>query len=55
MNRLAFIDLNPFELNGYPFMISVDKSSGSCNVDDDLSTNICVPSERKDVNVNYLY
>ena len=32
-------------------MISLDKSNGSCNVIDDLSTNICVPSETKDVSV----
>ena len=31
MIRPAFIDLNPAELNCYPFMISLDNCSGSCN------------------------
>ena len=47
----AFINLNPIELNYYPFMIMLDKCNGSCNVVDDLSTKISVPSEIKDVNV----
>ena len=37
----TLIDLNPAELNYYPFMISLDKCSGSCNAVDDLSTTIC--------------
>ena len=45
------IDLNPIELNFFPFMISSSKCNGSCNVADDLSTKICVPSEAKDANV----
>ena len=40
--------MNPVELKYYPFMISLDKCSGSCNV---LSPKICVPKETKDVNV----
>ena len=32
-------------------MISSDKSNGSCNVVDDLSTKICLPNETKDENV----
>ena len=28
-------------------MVSLDKCNGSCNVADDLSTKICVPSETK--------
>ena len=31
-------------------MISLDKSNGSCNADDNWSTNIYAPSETKDVN-----
>ena len=31
MIRPTLIDLNPIELNYYPFMISLDKYSGSCN------------------------
>ena len=37
----TLIDLNPAELNYYPFMISLDKCSGSFNAVDDLSTTIC--------------
>ena len=43
-------DLNLVELNYYPFMISLDKCNGICNVADDSSTKICVPSKTKDVN-----
>ena len=45
--RLTFIDLNPFELNHYPFMISLGKCNGNCNVVNDLSTKIYVPSKTK--------
>ena len=31
------INLNPVELKYYPFMISLDKCSGSCKLFDDLS------------------
>ena len=47
----SLIDLNPVELNYYPFMISLDKCNGSCNAVDDLSTKIRVPSETKYENV----
>ena len=32
MVRPILIDLNPIELQYYPFMISLDKCSGCCNV-----------------------
>ena len=48
MVRPTLIDLNPIELKYYPFMISLDKCTGSCNV---LSAKICVPKETKDMNV----
>ena len=48
MVRPTLIDLNSVELNDYPFMISLDKCSGSCNV---LSLKICVVSGTKDINV----
>ena len=32
MFRPTVIDLNPVELTYYPFMISLDKCNGSCNV-----------------------
>ena len=47
MVRPTLIDLNPFELKYYPFMISLHKCSGSCNV---LSPKICVPKKIKYIN-----
>ena len=47
MVRPTLIDLNPNELNYYPFTIILDKCNGSCNVADDLSTQICVPNKTK--------
>ena len=44
MVRPTLIDLNPVELKDYPFMISVDKCSGSCNV---LSLIVGVPKTKK--------
>ena len=52
MTRPTLIDLNLVKFNYYPFMISLNKSSGSCNnVFDDLSAKVCVPSKTKGVNV----
>ena len=48
MVRPTPIDLNPVEFKYYPFMISLDKCTGSCNV---LSPKICVPKETKDINI----
>ena len=42
MVRPTLIDLNPIKLKYHPFMISLDKCTGSCNV---LSSKICVPKE----------
>ena len=44
-------DLNPVGLNHYPFMVSLDKCSGSCNAFDDLSTKKCVLGKTKNVTV----
>ena len=44
MTRPTLYDLKHIELN-YPFMISLDKCNGSCNVADDLSAKVFVPSE----------
>ena len=41
------MDLNPSELNYYPFMISLDKCNGSFNAVDDLSTKICVTTKKR--------
>ena len=32
MNRHTLVNLNSFALNYYPFMISLDKCNGRCNV-----------------------
>ena len=48
MVRATLIDLNPVELEYYPFMTSLDKCTGSGKV---LSPKIFVPKERKDINV----
>ena len=45
MVRATLINMNPNELKHYPFIISLNKSTGSCNV---LSPKICVPKETKD-------
>ena len=48
MVRPTLIDLNPVELKYFPFMISLNKCIGSCNV---LSPKIYVSKETKDINV----
>ena len=49
MVRPTLIDVNPVKFKYYPFMFSIDKCDGSCNV---LSPEICVPKETTDINVN---
>ena len=44
--RPTFIDLNPIESKHYPFMISLNKCNGSCNV---LSPKIYVPKKNKNI------
>ena len=46
MVRPTLIDMNPVQLKYYPFMISLNKCTGSCNV---LSPKMCVPKETKDI------
>ena len=48
MVRPTLIDFNPVEVRYYPFMISLDKCTGSCTV---VSPKICVLKEAKDVNI----
>ena len=48
MIRPTLIDLNPIKLKCYPFMISLDKCTGSCNV---LPPKIYIPKETKDINI----
>ena len=45
MIRQTLIDLNPIELNCYPFMIILNKYNGIYYVVDELSTNAYVPIE----------
>ena len=44
--RPTAIDMNPNELKYYPFMIGLNKCTGSCNV---LSPKICIPKETKNI------
>ena len=48
MVRSTLIDMNPNELKCYPFMISLNKCTRSCNV---LSSKICLAKKTKDPNV----
>ena len=47
MVRPTLIDMNPVELNFYPFTINLNKCTGICNA---LPPKIYVPKETKDVN-----
>ena len=51
MIKCNLVNINPFERNYYTFMFRLDKSNQRCNVSDDLSTNICVPSQTKYVKI----
>ena len=46
--RPILIDLNPVELKYYPFMINLDKCTGSCKV---CSPKTYIPKETKDIKV----
>ena len=48
MVRPTLIDRNPNELKYYPFMPSLNKCTGSCDI---LSSKICVPKETKNIYV----
>ena len=48
MVRPTLINMNPNELKYYPFMISLNKCTGSCNV---LSPKIYIPKGIKDIYV----
>ena len=45
------IVINPVDLKYYPFMISFNKSTESCNA---LSPKICVPKEKKAYTLKHL-
>ena len=46
MVRPTLTNMNLGELNYYPFMISLNKCTGSCN---SLFPKICVPKKTKDI------
>ena len=48
MVRPTLIDRNPNELKYYPFMTSLNKCTGRCDI---LSSKICVPKETKNIYV----
>ena len=48
MVTATVIDINPVELKCYPFVVSLNKCTGTCNV---LSPKACVPKGTRDVNV----
>ena len=48
MVRHNLIHLNLGELRYHPFMISLDKCTGSCN---SISPKICVPKKTRNINV----
>ena len=50
--RPALINLNPVELNYYPFMISLDECNGSCNFLTKISGRICIPNKTWNVNLS---
>ena len=47
MIRPTLVDLNRVDLKYYPFIISLDKRTGSCKSVDETSTRICVPVKQK--------
>ena len=47
----TFYNLNPVELKYYPFMVSLDKCNGSCNM---LSQKIRLPKKQKTKMLKYL-
>ena len=49
--RTKIIDINNNEPTFYPFSISVNKSSGSCNNINDPYAKLCAPSSIKNINV----
>ena len=56
MTRSTLINSHPDEYNlflhHYPFMVNVDRWSGSCNNLDDPAGRICVPNKTKGVNLS---
>ena len=53
--RPTLIGLNPIGRKYYPFIISLDKYSTSCNATYDLPTKICILCKTKDMNVKIFH
>ena len=54
MVRPLPIDLNPNKLCYYPFVVNLDRCTGSSDNLNDLSDNLCVPNKTKDVSLKVL-
>ena len=50
-SRPTIVDINSNETLHYPFSVSVNKCSGSCNTIDDPYAQIFVPNETKNMDV----
>ena len=57
--QCTLINLHPNEysqeLHHYPFRVKLDRCVGSCNTFNNLSTNVCVPNETKDLNMSLIW
>ena len=51
MVRQMLLNLNLDGLQYYPFIISIDRCNGSCNIVEDLLCKICVYNKIEDVNL----
>lgn len=47
MTRFILTDLNPIELNYFPFFIKREMSTGSCNTLDDSFKKMCLSKKTK--------
>ena len=58
MVQPTLINLPPNEYNQdfqhYPFLVKLDRYSGSCNTLNDLSNKVCVPNKTEDLNLSML-
>ena len=50
MSRPKIMNLNPNESVFYPYSISINKCSGSCNNINNLFAKMCVPDITKNIN-----
>ena len=56
MTQSTLINLHPNEysqgLRYYLFAVNLDRCGGSCNTLDDLSSRVCVPNEKEDLQLH---